>query len=70
MRNSDAVDKLNNAGGSQTLYSAYKSCEREKVFNNAACVSVSNVVAAAWPGAWSLGTLLCHSVSMERFQEK
>lgn len=41
MRNYDAVDKPNNAFGSQTLYSAYKSGERERVFNNAACVSMS-----------------------------
>ncbi len=41
VRNSDAVDKRSNSDRSQTLYSAYKSCKRAKVFNNAACVSTS-----------------------------
>ena len=41
VRNSDAVDEPNNAKSPQTLHSAHRSCERAKVFNNAACVSMS-----------------------------
>lgn len=59
---------------SQTLYSAYKSCKRAKVFNNAGCMSMS----ACHRGqrgrkrvAWSsvIRHFSFHFISVKRFQE-